>query len=858
MLKEKKKKNANKEVNQKRNSQKSNKKIRDNRSGESSRQGSTATNSTKKSKNKEIIKLNKKEKKAVGGILNKHKKSDNKDISAQDSIPYEHVYEDGICKVEGDFYSKTILFNDINYQLAENEDKKAIFEGWCDFLNYFDSTINFQFSFLNITGNTKTFEESIYIESQNDDFNSIREEYSEMLRKQLSKGNNGIVKKKYLTFGINAESRAKAKTRLDKIEMDIYNNFKKLGVVMEALDGKARLKLFHNMLHMDEKQKFQFEWKWLSQSGLSTKDYISPSSFYFGDGKFFKTGDKFGAVSFLQILAPEVSDRMLADFLEVEGNQNVTMHVQSIDHIKALKMVKRKLSDLERTKIDEQKKAVRSGYDIDIMPSDLGLYIVELKKLLEDLQNRNERMFYFTFIILNTEKSRGRLEDIIFQASSLAGKHNCLLYRLDYQQEQGFFSGLPLAKNFINIQRCMNSSGTASFVPFTTCELFQSNSALYYGINALSNNLLMADRKLLKNPSGLILGTPGSGKSFSAKREIVNVFLMTDDDIAILDPENEYASLVQRLNGQVIKISPRSQHFINPLDINLDNRNEENILALKSDFMLSLFEIMMGEVKADEKSIIDRCLQLVYEPLLIGATNKMPTLQDLYNVIMEYGGQQATHIADCMAIYVTGSLNVFNHQTNVDINNRVVCFDTKELGNALKEFGMLVVQDQIWTRVSKNRDDKKSTRYYIDELHLLLNKEQTANYTVEIWKRFRKWGGIPTGLTQNVKDFLCSQQVANIFENSDFIYLLNQAGGDREILARQLNISPHQLSYVTNSSAGEGLLIYGSVIIPFIDHFPKDTELYRIMTTKLEEVEDNNSFMATVYLNKDEVIYNET
>ena len=300
----------------------------------------------------------------------------------------------------------------------------------------------------------------------------------------------------------------------------------------------------------------------------------------------------------------------------------------------------------------------------------------------------------------------------------------------------------------------------------------------------------------------------------------------------------DYSSLVERLNGQVVKISPLSKHFINPMDIVIDNTEEENPLILKSDFILSLFEVMMGKVEADEKSIIDMCLQLVYLPYFKDPINTpMPILEDLYHQILEHNSKQAKHIADCMAIYVTGSLNVFNHRTNVDISNRVVCFDTKELGNALKEFGMLVVQDQIWSRVSKNRNNRKSTRYYIDEMHLLLGKEQTANYTVEIWKRFRKWGGIPTGLTQNVKDFLCSPQVANIFENSDFVYLLNQAGGDREILSKQLNISPHQLSYVTNSSAGEGLLIYGSIIIPFIDHFPKDTELYRIMTTKLNEME---------------------
>ncbi len=736
------------------------------------------------------------------------------------------------------------MFEDINYQLAENEDQSAIFDGWSNFLNYFDTSIEFEFSFLNITGNEKAFEESIYIESREDDFNSIREEYSDMLKQQFSKGNNGIVKRKYLTFGINAENYKKAKTRLERIELDIYNNLKKLSVNMKSLDGKERLKLFRDILCMDEKQPFNFDWKWLTTSGMSTKDYIVPSSFYFGDKNKFRTGDKFGSVAFLEILAPEISDRILADFLEIEGDQCVTMHVQSIDHLKAIKMIKRKLSDLERIKIDEQKKAVRSGYDMDVLPSDLAINIAEAKKLLQDLQSRNERLFYFTFTILNTEDTKDKLDNTIFRVTSLAQKHNCILRRLDYQQEQGFMSSMPLGKNLLNIKRCMTTTATAGFMPFTTCELFQSDDseALYYGINALSNNLLTANRKLLKNPNGLILGTPGSGKSFSAKREIFNVFLVTNDDIAILDPESEYAPLVNRLNGQVIKISPLSKQYINPMDINIGGDDDENPLILKSDFILSLFEIMMGKVEADEKSIIDKCLQLVYQPYFADPENTpMPILEDLYNEIVKYGGKQANHIADCMAIYVTGSLNVFNNRTNVNIDNRIVCFDTKELGNALKEIGMLVVQDQIWSRVSKNRDNKKSTRYYIDEMHLLLNKEQTANYTVEIWKRFRKWGGIPTGLTQNVKDFLKSPQISNIFENSDFVYLLNQGGYDRKILAEHLNISHHQLSYVTNSNQGEGLLIYGSVIIPFTDHFPTDTELYRIMTTKPNELQEKQA-----------------
>ena len=923
-------------------------------------------------------KLSRADRKQIEAAIARANRTDKKKKSAQDSIPYERMWPDGICRVAGSRYTKTIQFQDINYQLSQNEDKTAIFEGWCDFLNYFDSSIQFQLSFLNLAASEETFARAINIPLQGDDFDSIRVEYTTMLQNQLARGNNGLIKTKYLTFGIDADSLKAAKPRLERIETDILNNFKRLGVAAETLDGKARLAQLHGIFHMDEQVPFRFEWDWLAPSGLSTKDFIAPSGFEFRTGKQFRMGKKYGAVSFLQILAPELNDRMLADFLDMESSLIVSLHIQSVDQIKAIKTVKRKITDLDRSKIEEQKKAVRAGYDMDIIPSDLATYGAEAKKLLQDLQSRNERMFLVTFLVLNTADNPRQLGNNVFQASSIAQKYNCQLTRLDFQQEEGLMSALPLGLNQIEIQRGLTTSSTAIFVPFTTQELFQNGKeALYYGINALSNNLIMVDRKLLKNPNGLILGTPGcfdgetrilladgstptfaelveagiteamvkaydydtgeivdaraidiriekyvdelkvieledgtrlcctdthlimdadgqfieankitdgqrlsgghvavrvafqrlpekvpvydltvpkygnfllanglivhnSGKSFSAKREIANCFLLTNDDIIICDPEAEYAPLVERLHGQVIKISPTSSNYINPMDLNLDYSDDESPLSLKSDFILSLCELIVGGkegLQPVQKTIIDRCVRLVYQDYLNDPRpENMPILEDLYNLLRAQDEKEAQYIATALEIYVTGSLNVFNHQSNVDINNRIVCYDIKELGKQLKKIGMLVVQDQVWNRVTINRAAHKSTRYYIDEMHLLLKEEQTAAYTVEIWKRFRKWGGIPTGITQNVKDLLSSREVENIFENSDFVYMLNQAGGDRQILAKQLGISPHQLSYVTHSSEGEGLLFYGSTILPFVDHFPKNTELYRIMTTKPQEL----------------------
>lgn len=801
--------------------------------------------------NKKNLKEHKKQ--STGNTKNKSKtknknknkirdKNKNKKVSetTQQSIPYKRIYPDGIMHVSNKRFSKTIQFYDINYLLAQNDDKALIFENYCDFLNYFDSSISIQLTFLNQTGKGNEIMDNIIIQEQEDNFNDIRTEYSDMLKNQLSKGNNGLIKTKYITFGIDADNIKLAKPRLERIESDILNNFKVMGVESFSLNGKERIELLHQMLNQDTNEKLNFDWNLIKKSGMSTKDVIAPTSFNFSDPKSFRMGNSYGACSFLQILAPELTDRMLADFLDMKNDIIVNFHIQSLDQTVAIKNVKRKITDLDRMKIEEQKKAVRAGYDMDIIPSDLATFGGEAKSLLEDLQNRNERMFLVTIIIVNTSKKRQTLENTIFQANGIAQKYNCAIKRLDYQQETALMSSLPLGDNKLEITRGLTTSSTAIFVPFTTQELFMTGESLYYGLNALSNNMIMVDRKKLKNPNGLILGTPGAGKSFSAKREITNAFLITEDDVIICDPEAEYYPLVNKLDGQVIKISPTSTQYINPMDLNLAYSDDDNPLSLKSEFVLSLCELIVGGkngLEPVEMTIIDRSVNLVYREFLDNPKpENMPILEDLYNILREQVEPEAKRLATALEIYVTGSLNVFNNKTNVNVDNRLVCYDIKDLGNQLKKIGMLIVQDQVWNRVTKNRAKKRNTRYYVDEFHLLLKEEQTASYSVEIWKRFRKWGGMPTGITQNIKDLLASREIENIFENSDFIYMLNQASGDRQILAKQLSISPHQLSYVTNSNEGEGLLFYGNVIIPFVDKFPKDTLLYSIMTTKPEEV----------------------
>ena len=766
-----------------------------------------------------------------------------KRLSAQKSIPYREMARDGICRVQDRYYSKTIRFYDINYQLAQNEDKNAIFENWCDFLNYFDSSIHFQLSFINHHSSMNEFESVIQIKPRHDAFDEVRMEYVQMLRNQLAKGNNGLVRTKYITFGIEAENIREAKPKLERIETDILNNFKVLGVSAYPLDGKERLQIMYETFNQEETVPFQFSYEQVLRSGMGTKDFIAPTSFLFKNGKDFMMGRTIGAVSYLQILAPELTDRMLAEFLDMDRNLIVNLHIQSLDQMKAIKLVKSKVTDINRMKIEEQKKAVRSGYDMDIIPSDLNTYGGEAKRLLEDLQSRNERMFLVTIVFLNTAKTRQELDNAVFQTAGIAQKYNCSLRRLDYMQEPGLMSSLPLGINLIPIKRALTTTSTAIFVPFTTQELFMDGESLYYGLNALSNNMIMVDRKKLEKSEWIDFRNPWLPENLSQQSGRLRMsFFVTQDDIIIGDPEGEYYPLVHALGGQVIHISPTSHDYINPMDINLDYSDDDNPLGFKSDFILSLCELIMGSrngIEAEEKSVIDRCLPLVYQKYFEQPIpENMPVLGDLYECLRRQKEVQAQRIATALEIYVNGSLKVFNHRTNVELNNRIVCFDIKDLGKQLKKLGMLIVQDQVWNRVTINRAAHKSTRYYIDEFHLLLKEEQTAAYSVEIWKRFRKWGGIPTGITQNIKDLLASREIENIFENSDFIYMLNQAAGDRQILAKQLNISPHQLSYVTNSGEGEGLIFYGSIIIPFKDKFDKSLRLYSLMTTKVSEVED--------------------
>ena len=771
-------------------------------------------------------------------ILSGKSNEKEKPTTAQKTITFEKMFRDGICQVSHRYYTKMVEFFDINYSLLEVDEQADILAQYSKLINYFDPSVKFELVLFNRQVNEQMLTEQFDIPWQEDDFNDIREEYTEMLKKQAAKGNNGIIKSKYLIFGVESNGYKEAKSRLNNIEKDVIRNLNNIGTLARGLDGKERLRILHEYFNQDTMEPFRFSFKDLAESGKSVKDYIAPPGFDFRYPNRFKSGNMYGCVSYLDIIAPKFTDELIKQLLDIDANLTISMHMQTEDPVKAIKKLKAVISNIQKMKIEEQKKAVRSGYDMDILPTDIVTYEKDTLEFLDDLNTSNQKMINMTFLITCYGRTKRELESLMQRVSGIIQQANCDLRCLQYLQEQGLMASAPIGCNETGIERTLSTKSTAILVPFCTQELFMPAPAIYYGLNALSNNMIMVDRKKLKNPNGLILGTPGSGKSFAAKREITNAFFVTKDDIIIGDPEGEYYPLVHALGGQVVHISPTSKDYINPMDINMDYSDDDNPLGVKSDFVLSLCELIMGSrdgIEAEEKSVIDRCLPLVYQKYFADPKpENMPVLGDLYDCLRKQKEPQAQRIATALEIYVNGSLKVFNHRTNVELNNRIVCFDIKELGKQLKKIGMLIVQDQVWNRVTINRGIK-STRYYIDEFHLLLKEEQTAAYSVEIWKRFRKWGGIPSGITQNIKDLLASREIENIFENSDFILMLNQAAGDRQILAKQLNISPYQLSYVTNSGEGEGLLFYGTTIIPFKDKFDKTLKLYGLMTTKPEE-----------------------
>lgn len=784
------------------------------------------------------VKLTRAQKKKLEELTRQAKADGRHPNSAQKTIPYLSMYKDGLCRVTENYYTMSLLFDDMNYDLEDEAEQLGIFGGWCSFYSYFDCTVHVQMTGINSENDPEAFARALALLERNEAYRTLCAEYVQLLQTQYMRSNNGQTRIKLMTFGIESESVKGARSRLTRIGLDMQGNFKKIGVEAVLMDGKERLSLLHALFHMDDHAPFVFEWSWLPETGLSTKDFIAPGSFDFSPSRSFKIGETYCAASYIQIQTSSLSKKLLGELLRLPSSAVFSLHVQPMDQMTAIKLIKQKQVVLDATKISEQQKAFRSGYDIDIIPRDIDAYGDDTKRLLQTL-GTNEKLYMATIVVMNMAGSKRQLDQAVAQTRGILQTRSCALIPLDFQQEKGLTACLPLGINPLKIERCMPTSAVAGFIPFSTQELCRlDGKPVYYGVNRVSGCVIMADRTVNRNPNGLIFGTSGSGKSVSGKQEMIYIYLTTDDQIILCDPEGEYRVLTRRLNGQTIMLSADSHDYINPMDIELEE-NMDDVLRLKSELILSFCEIVMDgkrNIPAEANSVIDRCLPIIYEKYIEDPKpENMPTLGDLYECLKRQPEPQVRRIVTALELYVTGSLNYFNHHTSVQLNNRLVCFDIKKLGNKLKPLAMLILQNFVWNRISANRDKGQTTRYYIDEFHILLKEPQTAAYFIGIWKRCRKWGCVATGITQNVKDLLTSPEIQNIFDNTDFFLMLNQANADREILGEKLGLSREEMRYLTNAEQGCGLMVCGNVVLPFENRIPTDTQLYRMMTTKPNE-----------------------
>lgn len=793
-------------------------------------------------------KIDKQTKKELERMVRKAKIKGDIPESAQDTIPYKIPYPDGIFESDDGYYTQTIAFDDITYQLLDNEPKNMLFERWCRLINYFDPDIHFQWNYGNMEIDKGEYAKEFTINKQEDSFNEVRKEYSDMLVNRFARGTNNLKKERYLTFGIHAADYKTAKLKLAKISKQIEKHLKKLGSRCRVMDGYERLELLFRIFHPATTEKLLWNFDMPVNTGLSSKDFIAPSSFSFKSNpelnasRYFRSGDRVGAVSHIKIFASDMEDRIISDILSIDSNVWISIHSDTIPRDKALQLAKENLTSVQAMIINEQKSAVASGYDMDLLPPELETYQEAGEKLYHDLQRKDEQLFNTTITIVQTAATRKELEDNIFELNGILAPYQCRLIRLDNRQEQGYMSSLPLGNNSIEIKRTFTTTDLAIFIPFTTKELYTTNGQ-YYGMNSLSNNVIMVNKKVLVNPNSLVFGMPGFGKTFFVKREILDVFLKTKDDQLIIDPEGEYKWLVKLLKGQTITVSLNSPVYINPMEINLNTQNEDDRdydpIAAKCNFIVSMCELILGNNahlgKKEVAVIDDACKNVYFRFARDPRQENMPILEDLYNELRNMRGEKQAiglDLSIALGRYVSGSLSYFNHRSNVDINSRLVCFDLKDMDANQRDLTMLIIQETIWDRVKVNRENGRFTWVDIDEFHLLLRNPLTAAYSVEIYKRFRKWGGIICGITQNIKDLFQSPQIQNILDTTNFIAMLNQSGDDARLLAEHLDLSEEEVGYIKSGEPGKGLLWVEQTKVPFEDDFPKNTICYKVMTTK--------------------------
>lgn len=763
---------------------------------------------------------------SINTFLNKNAKTNN--VTTEDTVLPLEVYKNGVFKISKNEYSKTLEFFDRNYTALSEEDRENVFINFSEILSSFDSSNSYQFSYINCGEKSFKLEDRFKIENKNDTFDEFRDEYNQILKSKINK-NKGFEKRKFLTFKTTAKNLKEANINLTGMEKDLKKQFKELDTEIKILNLEERLSLFYEMLNPHKNLDF---------GQIDQKEKIVPKLLDFSKDDEFKINEMFAQTFYLEITGSEISDEILKEFVEVNEDLYINFHIEPIDQLDGTNLVAKTLTNLQQMKIEEQKKAIKSGYDMDLIGGKLKENLDSVESLLEDVKSKNEKLFKVTILFTILAKDKLYSRKILASLRKIAKRNNSILKPLKYLQEQGLVSSLPLCKNEIESMRILTTSSVAAFIPFKTKELITKGNPFYYGNNQISKNIICLDRMYLNSANGLILGSTGSGKSFAAKEEMTLSYLLTDDEIIILDPEREYIELTKALDGEVIEISPNSKNYINPLDINLGYGGEDFALSIKLDFVLSFFELILKRsLEPREDSIIDRAVREIYKEYFKNPKKEnIPILEDLYNELLSYKTDISYELCESLEFYVKGSMNIFNHRTNIDIKKRIICYDINSLGEKLRKIGMQIIQNEVWNRVTINRNKKILTRYYVDEAHLFFEDPTTAKFNTQVYKRFRKYGGVPTLMTQNVKNILAYKGVEDIFENTDFILILKQAPKDREIMARLLNLSLEQEKYISNPDKGSGLIKFGKDIVPFENKFPKTTKLYKLLQTSFREI----------------------
>ena len=773
--------------------------------------------------------------KSLSTLFKQDKESYKLPKSVQDYIPIQKMWEDGIFKV-GNRYTKTFRFDDINYAVASREDKEAMFLEYSELLNSLDSGVTTKITINNHCRNRVDFERSVLIPFKEDGLDIYRKEYNDMLLDKAT-GVNSITQEKYITISVHKKDIDEARNYFARIGSELSSHFSKLGSVCTDIDGTERLRILHDFYRAGEEADFHFGMKESAKLGHDFKDYICPDSMERADN-YIKLGDKYARVLFLKDFASYIKDSMVTELTDLNRNMMLSIDIIPIPTDEAVREVENRLLGVETNITNWQRRQNSNNNFSAVVPYDMELQRKESKEFLDDLTTRDQRMMFATITMVHMADTKEQLDNDTEELQSIARKHLCQLAVLRFQQTDGLNTVLPIGARKINALRTLTTESLAVFMPFKVQEILH-DGGIYYGQNSISNNMIVANRSFLLNGNSFILGVPGSGKSFTGKNEIVNLMLSGDADIIVIDPEREYSRLIEAMGGATIKISATSNNHINAMDMNSEYGDGANPVTLKSEFILSLCEQLIGanNLGPMQKSIIDRCTATVYRDYQQrGYTGKAPTLKDFRAELLKQKEPEAKEIALAIELFTDGSLNTFAKETNVDVDNRLICYDILDLGKQLLPIGMLVVLDNILNRITANRAKGKHTFIFIDEIYLLFQHEYSANFLFTLWKRVRKYGAYCTGITQNVDDLLQSHTARTMLANSEFLIMLNQASTDRLRLAELVNISDMQMSYITNVEAGRGLMKVGSALVPFFNKFPKQTKLYKLMTTKPGEV----------------------